>query len=72
MWIWVIAGIILSLIILLPESHNKSSTDIEIGASAEISFIDELDDWDIEDHIEELEDEIILYYDEEEEGLLNE
>jgi len=72
MWIWVIAGIILSLIILLPESHDKSSTDIEIDATTAISFIDELDDWDIEDQIEELEEEILFYYDEEEEGLLNE
>lgn len=71
MWIWFIVGIILILIILLPDSHNKSSTDIEIDTTATMSFIDELDDWDIENHIEELEDEIFFYYDEEE-GLLNE
>ena len=56
MWIWLIAGIILVLIIVLPESHVQPSTDVEI-----------LD----EEEEELLEDEILLYYDEEDEGLLD-
>jgi len=65
MWIWLclIAGIILGVIILFPEP----SDDVEAVAS----LFDELDDWDLEDHIEELEDEVLLYYDEEDEGLLD-
>ena len=64
MWLWLclIAGIILGLIILLPEP----SDDVE----AVVSLLDELEDWDLEDQIEELEDEVLLYYDEEDEGLL--
>jgi len=65
MWIWIclIAGIILGVIILLPEP----SDDVE----AVVSLLDELDDWDLEDQIEELEDEVLLFYDEEDEGLLD-
>jgi len=65
MWIWIclIAGIILGLITLLPEPSN----DVE----AVVSLLDELEDWDREDHIEELEDEVLLFYDEEDEGLLD-
>ena len=54
MWIWLIAGIILVLIIVLPESHVQPSTDVEILDEEEL-----------------LEDEILLYYDEEDEGLLD-
>ena len=73
MWIWIclIAGIILGIISLLPESHMQPSTDIEVEATVSVSFLDELEDWDLEDHIEELEDEVLLYYDEEDEGLLD-
>jgi len=62
MWIWLclIASIILFFVIL---------PDVE--ATAEMSLVDELDDWDREDQIEELEDEVLLYYDEEDEGLLD-
>lgn len=58
MWIWLclIAGIILGVIILLPEP----SDDVE----AVVSLLDELEE-------ELLEDEILLYYDEEDEGLLD-
>ncbi len=58
MWIWIclIAGIILGVIILLP----VPSDDVE----AVVSLLDELDE-------ELLEDEILLYYDEEDEGLLD-
>ncbi|GAH68002.1 unnamed protein product [marine sediment metagenome] len=63
MWIWLIAGIILGVIILFP----GPSDDVE----AVVSLVEELDDWDREDHIEELEDEVFLYYDEEDEGLLD-
>ena len=67
MWIWLclIAGIVLGLIFFLPESHVQPSTDVEA------TVVDELDDWDREDQIEELEDEVLLYYDEEDEGLLD-
>ena len=60
MWIWLclIAGIILGVISLLPEP----SDDVE----GVVSLLDELEDWDLEDHIEELEDEVLLYYDEDE------
>ena len=65
MWIWLclIAGIILGVIILLPEP----SDDVE----AVVSLLDELEEWDLQDQIEELEDEVLLYYDEEDEGLLD-
>jgi len=65
MWIWLclIAGIILGVIILLPEPSN----DVE----EVVSLLDELEEWDLQDHIEELEDEVLLYYDEEDEGLLD-
>ena len=59
MWIWLclIAGIILGVIILLPEP----SDDVE----ALVSLLDELDEEGL------LEDEVLLYYDEEDEGLLD-
>ena len=63
MWIWLIAGIILGIISLLPEP----SDDVETV----VSLLDELEEWDLQDHIEELEDEVLLYYDEEDEGLLD-
>jgi len=65
MWIWLclIAGIILGVIIVLLEPSN----DVE----AVVSLLDELEEWDLQDHIEELEDEVLLYYDEEDEGLLD-
>ena len=65
MWIWIclIAGIVLGVISLFP----KPSDDVE----AVVSLLDELDDWDREDQIEELEDEVLLYYDEEDEDLLD-
>ena len=61
MWIWLclIAGIILGVIILLPEP----SDDVE----AVVSLLDEL----YEEEDELLEDEVLLYYDEEDEGLLD-
>jgi len=65
MWIWLclIAGTILGIILLLPEP----SDDVELV----VSVLDELEEWDLQDHIEELEDEVLLYYDEEDEGLLD-
>jgi len=63
MWIWLILGIILGVIMLLP----VPSTDVDSG----VSLLDELEEWDLQDHIEELEDEVLLYYDEEDEGLLD-
>ncbi len=59
MWIWLclIAGIILGIVSLLPEP----SDDVE----AVVSLLDELDEEEL------LEDEILLYYDEEDEGLLD-
>ena len=56
-------GIILGVIMLLP----VPSTDVDSG----VSLLDELEEWDLQDHIEELEDEVLLYYDEEDEGLLD-
>jgi len=73
MWIWLcmIAGIILGIIFLLPESQVQPSTDVDVETTVLVSLVDELDDWDREDQIEELEDEVLLYYDEEDEGLLD-
>jgi len=56
--IWLILGIILGLCLILPEGDGQPSTKVEIETTVrEISLLDELEEWDTQDHIEELAEE---------------
>lgn len=61
-----IVGLLFGLIMMIPENYKRPSNDIKVETSVvRISLDealdellgDELDDWDREDHIEELEEE---------------
>lgn len=59
MWIWAILGLILGLIYCIPATYEAPSNEIKT-VTTPISvdeWLDELEEWDIQDHIEEFLDE---------------
>lgn len=62
MWIWfcLIVGIILGVIYSIPESYYHEGPMDEIKVEtivARISLDDLLEEWDLQDHLDELEEE---------------
>ena len=61
MWIWVILGIILSVALMLPrEAAPSNEVKVEtVTASISVDewLEEQLEEWDLQDHLEELVDE---------------
>jgi len=61
MWIWVLIGVVISLMACFgstqPQPRKKTKTTIIMNGHRTIHPDDELDDWDGQDQLEELEEE---------------
>lgn len=60
MWLWIclILGIILGLACLIPETYEAPTNEVKVETiRGTISFDELLEEWDLQDHLEELDDE---------------
>ncbi len=62
MWLWfcVIVGLILGVVCCIPENYQAPSDEIKVETiRGAISFDEllELEEWDLQDHLDELEEE---------------
>jgi len=56
MWIWLILGIILGICLIIPKGYGQPSVRVETTTTV-TSIVDELEEWDIQDHSEERAEE---------------
>ena len=59
MWIWLglIAGLIFAAICCIPEGYEAPTDEVKETTRSTISFGELLEDWDLQDHLDELEEE---------------
>lgn len=60
MWLWfcLMVGIILGVVCCLPEAQEHPTDEVEVETiTAAISVDELLEEWDLQDHLDELEDE---------------
>lgn len=61
MWIWALIGVVITLMAYLgstqPQPRKKTKTTIFINGHIIDNDLDELEEWDLQDHLEELEEE---------------
>jgi hypothetical protein len=58
MWIWLILGIILGIALLIPTSYVEPTKEVLVKTVTTTMDVDDLlEEWDLQDHLEELLDE---------------